>query len=60
MYITLINTPDNCSNGDLSQVGNKEVLQICISGLWRRLCSKFWSIEQTNVACRQLRKSGSM
>ena len=43
-----------CLNGALHDNKTDNILYICVSGVWRPMCSYFWGHTQATVACRQL------
>ena len=43
-----------CLNGELKNNETNNILYICVSGVWRPICSYFWGHTQATVACRQL------
>ena len=48
-------TRQSCLNGELTK-GNTDIntLYLCVSGVWKKLCSSLWGTQQKAVACRQL------
>ena len=42
-----------CIDGDI-RVSNQEILEVCISNTWARICAEFLGDEEASVACQQL------
>ena len=53
----------DCHDGEVRLVRGRNTLQgrveVCFDGVWGTVCSHGWSVEDTNVVCRQLGFSGS-
>ena len=47
-----------CLEGDIRLVGGASpqegVVEVCFDGIWNPICDNLWSVEDAQVACRQL------
>ena len=50
--------PVNCTTGDIRLVGGEQEsegrLEVCINQVWGTVCGRYWSSQDSSIACRQL------